>query len=537
MNTITNNTRSRRLTVVFAILCVIMSASSLQARPIAEQDVRAAARTWVRQVTAEPRHDAVIERLEPHVVDGDTVAYIAHLEGGGFCLCGADNLTLPVYFYCPKGIFDRTIPDLMYILGDITDQLRYLQEELRIGGLTAPSDQQILSDQSALWQDLAAGFVPERSKETTDRDLPQEVDLGLTSAWHQRSPYNDECPNLTPGADDHVAVGCVATAMAQIMYYWQWPSIGMGQDFTTYHYRWRDSWAEKPCSADPGYFPPGWIWDGRLEWTEADGGKVRMNGYWDQTLFYYMIDEYDWVCEADLYNMWSEFNVDSSEYSANFGATIYDFSLMHDKHTDPPDAGDQAAARLCYHAGVAAHMDYGLRGSGAYMDTAVMAMTSYFRYDSDAVLMGLDVDWMTTEILWQRPLLFAGYKFEAGHAWVVFGYFIPTTGNTLFKMNMGWGENYIGWYTLTTVPGDYEQYQAHSMWLAPEDIVRFVGSDFSGDGSPNNPHRNIGEALADAPEDATLVFLHSTVQTLPEGMTTLTGPLTLRGAGVTIRRQ
>ena len=115
---------------------------------------------------------------------------------------------------------------------------------------------------------------------------------------------------------------------------------------------------------------------------------------------------------------------------------------------------------------------------------------------------------------------------------------MATDPNRQFKMNMGWGENYIGWYTLSNIPGNYEQYQAHSMYLAPANVVRFVGFvDNPGDGSPNNPHQNIGEALADAPVGATLVFGHSTLQELPPGMTTLNGPMTLRGAGVTIRRQ
>ncbi|MBP5717282.1 MAG: Spi family protease inhibitor, partial [Bacteroidales bacterium] len=41
----------------------------------------------------------------------------------------------------------------------------------------------------------------------------------LTTLWHQSSPYNDKCPTLANG--DHAATGCVATATAQIVYYWR----------------------------------------------------------------------------------------------------------------------------------------------------------------------------------------------------------------------------------------------------------------------------------------------------------------------------
>ena len=42
-----------------------------------------------------------------------------------------------------------------------------------------------------------------------------------TISWHQGDPYNLYCPPGTP-------VGCVATAAAQIMAYWQWPTEGTG---------------------------------------------------------------------------------------------------------------------------------------------------------------------------------------------------------------------------------------------------------------------------------------------------------------------
>jgi hypothetical protein len=40
--------------------------------------------------------------------------------------------------------------------------------------------------------------------------------------WDQGAPYNDLCP-LDPVTKDRCIVGCVATAAAQILYYWQYP--------------------------------------------------------------------------------------------------------------------------------------------------------------------------------------------------------------------------------------------------------------------------------------------------------------------------
>jgi len=43
----------------------------------------------------------------------------------------------------------------------------------------------------------------------------------VSCAWNQRSPYYNQCP--TSGTQ-HCLTGCVATAMAQVMYYWKYPS-------------------------------------------------------------------------------------------------------------------------------------------------------------------------------------------------------------------------------------------------------------------------------------------------------------------------
>lgn len=62
-----------------------------------------------------------------------------------------------------------------------------------------------------------------------------EVDPMLTCMWDQPNPYNLLCPVDENGPGGHVLVGCVATAMAQIMDYWRYPLQGSGQ-FSYYQY-------------------------------------------------------------------------------------------------------------------------------------------------------------------------------------------------------------------------------------------------------------------------------------------------------------
>ena len=48
----------------------------------------------------------------------------------------------------------------------------------------------------------------------------------ITTSWNQQAPYNTLCPKI-----DGVAAptGCIATAMAQIMYYYKYPASGKGE--------------------------------------------------------------------------------------------------------------------------------------------------------------------------------------------------------------------------------------------------------------------------------------------------------------------
>ena len=56
--------------------------------------------------------------------------------------------------------------------------------------------------------------------------LPNEVESFVTAKWGQGDPYNQQCPNMQ---GTKALTGCVATAAAQIMYYYGYPTTGMGE--------------------------------------------------------------------------------------------------------------------------------------------------------------------------------------------------------------------------------------------------------------------------------------------------------------------
>ena len=71
-----------------------------------------------------------------------------------------------------------------------------------------------------------------------------EVGPLLTTSWHQRAPYNYLCPRgdttciICPSGkipSIPTVVGCVATATAQILKYWNWPPSGTGSHSYTWY--------------------------------------------------------------------------------------------------------------------------------------------------------------------------------------------------------------------------------------------------------------------------------------------------------------
>ncbi len=531
-----NISRTGRWLISILVFCLVLTPALLQARELDAGEVRAAVQTWVRHVTADAQPEAVIERMEAHQVDGETVGYIAHLMGGGFCLCGADDLVLPIYLYCPQGTYDPQNPDYQYFLWEIETRLKYLRAGLRKGDPEVLRYREALAKRTNFWEDLIAGCVPPRGENKVE---PMQMEVDLTCTWDQGSPYNDRCPQLTPGADEHCVVGCVATATSQLMYYWKWPNKGQSDGHVHYNYRWRNTWDEEPLATNPNIgADPDWV--GRLEWAAAGGGKLRMNGYWDESLYIKAWNIRDDASYQNALQTLCNHLTPASTYSyANFGATTYNWSLMEDDHTDPPDAGDDEVAELCYHAGIAVDMTYGVKGSLANSANVESALQDHFRYDIDATYGSRNINTMTGEIQWLRPLHLRGTRHDTlgggGHAWVVLGYNKWTDPDRQFKMNMGWG-GAAAWYTCDNVPGPFNIDQQHTTRIAPQGVVRFVGDSNPGDGTPNDPYEDIEEAIVEAPDYATLIFKAGSDNTYSGASLVINRPFTLKGKNAVIRR-
>lgn len=525
---------------IVCIMLVCTCAMETGAKELPADQVGAAVRTWIRKSTADARPDAVLERLEPYQVSGRTVAYIAHLKGGGFALCSRDDLLLPVYLYVPEGEYDPENPEYKYILEEIAAREAALRQTGEMESL-----QQGFADEFArrrvLWKTLSAGAVPVRAETSPvlAPAAPEMIDLGLTTRWRQQYPYNSLTPFLTDSAE-RTLVGCTSTAFSQIMYYWKWPNSGTGTVSGTYDYRYRTTWDQTPLAANPNTAEFPGQWRGRLDWTSGSGGRLWMNGYWDRSIYdqaRLLSQDTAYLTALDL--LYNRLTTASKNYTVNPGSTTYNWSLLEDIHADPPDAGDSEVAKLNYQVAVAVDTSFGVDFSGSdwwRLEGASGGPAQNFSYDPDATYTNpKDLDMMVEEIQWMRPFGMGGGP--PGHGWVIFGY-NKGLEPWQFKMNMGWG-GVSAWYSMDKVPLGIIQNHNHLTHIAPAGVVRFVGGGVSGDGSPKDPYADLAEALQNSPAGTTLIFKAGSDNTFFNGGTgmTINKKLTLRGIGVTLRHQ
>lgn len=525
---------------IVLFLHMIVFPACLFSKTIKEPDVLTAVETWVRYVTADARPEAMVSKMEPYKVEGETIAYIAHLSENGFCICGASDLVLPVYLYSPRGTYDAQNPNYQYILWEIDTRMKNLQ---RIGKMDSQLQfYEELSQREILWQDLVSGRIPPKmiQSENILAD-PDSMIINFASHWHQGAPYNNLCP-LHENASQRCVVGCVATAMSQIIYYWQWPNTGAGSEDVNYEFRWRNNWDSEPLGTNPN-IPAGWA--GRLEWTSANGGLLQMNGNWDESVLRNaQAINGDSDYQDALQNLYDNLNRRVTNWSANFGATTYQLDHMADEAGSLPAGGIDAVATLCYHAGVAVQMDYGIEGSGALMNDANDALEDNFRYSRDASCGSPDIQEITENIQWLRPVMLGGHSNSgAGHAWVIYGYNKRTDPNRQFLMNMGWGGNGDDWYSCDNIDYNHDNIpdfnidQEQIIQIAPLKNAQFVGNRNSGDGSPDSPHKDIEDAIRNAPSATTLIFKAGSTNTFSANTLVIDRPFTIKGLNVTIQKQ
>ncbi len=138
-----------------------------------------------------------------------TALYYVYNVNNGFVIITADDAAQPVIGYSTEGNFvipaaGTTIGNWLKKRGEEVDyiQTKNIPAELKI---------------TQKWNDYLANVTSRQYNSTTATSTGPLC----TTTWNQSPGYNALCPSGS-------VVGCVATAMAQIMKYWNYPATGNG---------------------------------------------------------------------------------------------------------------------------------------------------------------------------------------------------------------------------------------------------------------------------------------------------------------------
>lgn len=209
----------------------------------------------------------------------------------------------------------------------------------------------------------------------------------LTTRWSQGYPYNLQCPysNLQQA---YCVTGCVATAMAQVMKYWNYPDVGRGSHSYSCNYG-------------------------------------TLSARYDTTYF-------DWSHMPD-YPDWES----TDQERAAVAQLMYHVGVAVEMNygTNSSSASLYSSGEITKAAGENALKNYFRYNQGLFS----IGKEDYSDTEWDSLL--------TAELDASRPMLIAGSDGSAGHAFVIDGY--DSLG--FFHINWGWGGYCDGFFTLDSL--------------------------------------------------------------------------------------
>ena len=378
----------KRFTMILAL--VLMVAMPMMAERVTPETARKVATTFLSNNGAKAAQLTDLSKAA-----GFSNLYIFTAEQG-FVVMAADDCVQPILGYSLTGKFvaEDMPEDMIWWLQGYNDEIQSTVENK-----TKPT-----VETAKLWKELVEGNSKVAKATVVVAPLIQ-------TKWNQNKYYNNLCPAVSDGPNGHAYTGCVATAMAQVMKYWNYPVHGIGSHSYT--------------------------WNGQT--LSADFGATT----------------YDWANMADAYEYY--FVNGTDQYAVGVSNTAEEIA---------------AVATLMYHCGVSVDMIYGgssTGGSAAPNAYVATALKNYFNYSSaieykeksrtdtssdpwTTTTYYTDADWISmlkVELDASRPMQYGGCdpNSNSGHAFVCDGY----NSDDYFHFNWGWAGHYNGYFTISNL--------------------------------------------------------------------------------------
>lgn len=269
-----------------------------------------------------------------------------------------------------------------------------------------------------VWSCLLDGGSLSANLESIHKDGRGQIGPLLETSWHQRPPYNDDCPDHgcswpSEGSfNTNARVGCVPLAVSMIMRYFCWPP------YYDWHYDWPNILNR-------------YVWDSiNLRFNDENGNPVTQA----------QIDAVADLCRDPGRVMDIEYGCSGT--SANMCHWYYD------------DARDALEDHFFY--------------SNPDWDEPECEYRDDFSF-------GEWWDMIVWEIDHNRPMLFRARNPDAGfsHVLVIDGY-DDTGGQTLVHANYGWDNAHTTWYTLDDLDCDNSAGFQGGCELSEYALVRWI---------------------------------------------------------------
>ena len=305
-------------------------------------------------------------------------------DNGGFVIVSNDDSTVPILGFSDSGAIDPdNMPSNMRAwLQGYADEIEWAKKHI----IATPLKAMKASNAGAVKAPRRVG------SHSTAAIAPL-----VTTKWDQDSPYNDLCPEYSSGYKS--ATGCVATAMAQVMKYHEWPKSATSSIPSYYCYSLGKTLSSLPATT--------------FNWAN-------------------MLDEYSYHWTGSGWQ----------------------------RISDGTTAQRTAVATLMKYCGWSVEMDYGEQ-SGSNTDYVANALKNYYSYNATTTQCVKRGDYSAAkwadliyyELAHQRPVVYGGQSTGGGHEFVCDGYMYESSTD-FFHINWGWGGMSDDYFVLSALDPD-----------------------------------------------------------------------------------
>lgn len=238
----------KKLKLLTAISVVMFSVNMLQGQFVTQDEATHIANNWIQMVIDKYGHwsdsdNAIAQATQEFKSEDQLIGYYCPVNPKGYILISLRKELAPVKAYSDR--FDLDLKDEKGMTDLLKSNMKRIIDtiESQLGDIETINESDLANiveiDYRQNWNFIDSYLPGTIQKNIKSTDNYQEGEILTSSIWHQGPPYNNDCINLgcTTTSNGRALVGCVATAGAQIMKYWNWPPYGVGTGYNdTYNW-------------------------------------------------------------------------------------------------------------------------------------------------------------------------------------------------------------------------------------------------------------------------------------------------------------